>query len=598
MNPMAIALKTPTFKTDTLEKAMKYYWKVIAKDNSGKSYYSSIWSFTTSNNQVEKPLKENKIILISPKNKLSDVEINTKFEWQLKNMSSHSNFELVVVVDNESFKYATTQCNYSLLLKKNKKYEWYVIAKSDKEEDIKSSKYSFSTSINSNIGSDLEAPELLTPKNNSNNESFRMTMFGWRKCKNSTLKDTYYTVMYSQDNSNWVSMEKTYKLNSDQYPDLKPNTKYYWKVVASNGKSTVTSQVFNFSTVKNTPPDKPILTYPENNSIDLQTNIQFAWLPVSDHDIEPVSYVLTLQTVDSIKEIKTKMNSLLVSLKSNTSYSWFITAKDANGGVTKSEVYSFKTKLATENTNTIEMIEVQGGKFVMGSNNGEEYEKPEHNVILDDFLIGKYEITHAQYIEFLNSKKINKNGRCNGETYVKMYSEYCAIGYKNGKFIFKGSIKAATPNHPMMEVTWCGAKAFCEWAGGRLPTEAEWEYAARGGVCQKSTIYAGSNDLNEVAQCIINNDKSAERVGTKKANELGIFDMSGNVWEWCNDKFDKDYYSNSPKNNPKGPDKGIGRIARGGSYSTPKATNSVFFRNILYISGSHNAVGFRLVRDI
>ena len=233
----------------------------------------------------------------------------------------------------------------------------------------------------------------------------------------------------------------------------------------------------------------------------------------------------------------------------------------------------------------------------MGSNESDD-EKPVHEVCVDNFYIGKYEVTHTEFIEFLNAEAVSSNGSKGGKEYIDMDDEDCAIAYRNSKFYFKGSNCAKTENCPVIEVTWFGADAYCKWKGGRLPTEAEWEYAARGASTSSATAtkYSGSNNIGDVAWYSDNSSSKTHAVGTKQANELGIYDMSGNVWEWCSDWYGNDYYSKSLKSNPKGPGSGQSRVLRGGSWSNDTGNCRVAYRAGNYPGPTNNDNGFRIVR--
>ena len=132
----------------------------------------------------------------------------------------------------------------------------------------------------------------------------------------------------------------------------------------------------------------------------------------------------------------------------------------------------------------------------------------------------------------------------------------------------------------------------------RLPTEAEWEYAARGGVKTQNSAsqkYSGSNNINEIAWYDNNSNSKTHSVGSKKPNELGIYDMSGNVWEWCNDWYDSSYYKNSPKNNPQGASSGSSRVNRGGSWNINAEYCRVANRYYNSPGSSSHYLGFRLL---
>ena len=221
-----------------------------------------------------------------------------------------------------------------------------------------------------------------------------------------------------------------------------------------------------------------------------------------------------------------------------------------------------------------EMILVEGGTFMMGSNSGDDDEKPTHRVTLKSYKIGKTEVTVAQYRAFCIS---------------------------TGRTMPEAPYWGWEDDHPIVYVTWHDAVAYCDWLtkkkGGlyRLPTEAEWEYAARGGNKSRGYTYAGGKNLLDIAWCQYNSGFQNQSVGRKKANELGIHDMSGNVWEWCADWYASDYYSNSPSVNPKGPSSGSRRVVRGGSLA--RSVTSCRVANRHYMEPFYRSAGrgFRVV---
>jgi formylglycine-generating enzyme required for sulfatase activity len=185
------------------------------------------------------------------------------------------------------------------------------------------------------------------------------------------------------------------------------------------------------------------------------------------------------------------------------------------------------------------MVLVVGGRFQMGDDHGYEMEKPVHTVIMKSFYIDKYEVT------------------------VKEYQRFCL---ETHRAMPKKPTWGWHDDFPISNVSWDDATAYAAWAGKRLPTEAEWEFAARGGILSKGYKYSGSDNIDEVAWYDENSKNTVHAVGTKKPNELSLFDMTGNVVEWCADKYDGNYYSVSPKQDPQGPHIGSDRVLRGGSY--------------------------------
>ncbi len=223
-----------------------------------------------------------------------------------------------------------------------------------------------------------------------------------------------------------------------------------------------------------------------------------------------------------------------------------------------------------------DMVLVKGGTFEMGctseQTNCDEDEKPVHTVTLDNFNIGKYEITQEQWQAVMGGNP----------SYFKDCGDQC----------------------PVEDVSWDDTQEFIKKLNRmigktfRLPTEAEWEFAARGGTKSKGFRYAGSDNIDEVAwNWDMETQLQTHTVGTKKSNELGLYDMSGNVWEWCNDWYDEDYYKNSPRNNPKGPGTSqTYRVLRGGSWSYNANYCRVADRFRYRPYNTDATVGFRLAQ--
>ncbi len=247
------------------------------------------------------------------------------------------------------------------------------------------------------------------------------------------------------------------------------------------------------------------------------------------------------------------------------------------------------------------MVLVAGGTFQMGSNAGDADEKPVHSVTLSDFYIGKYEVTLNQFKKFIDETGYQTDADKDGGSYIWIGSKWEKRGGVNWKCDAAGNIRTQNDyNHPVIHVSWNDADAYCTWLSRktgkkyRLPTEAEWEYAARGGNKSSGYTYSGSNNIGDVAWYNENSGSETHPVGQKQSNELGLYDMSGNVWEWCNDWYGSDYYQSSPTSNPKGPSDGSGRVSRGGSWSGNARDCRAANRSADYPDNRDNGMGFRL----
>lgn len=223
---------------------------------------------------------------------------------------------------------------------------------------------------------------------------------------------------------------------------------------------------------------------------------------------------------------------------------------------------------------------------------------PTHSVKLNDFKLGIKEVTNADYLAFLKVYDPQAEGLVINGTYVgnPLLKEYVYGIYKNGAG--EWTVDEAYKKYPVSSITWYGADAYCKWINGRLPSEAEWEYAARGGASSKGYTYAGSNTLASVAWCHLNNPGIGSEVGKLAANELGLYDMSGSVAEWTQDNFG--YYSDvtyDGGSNPKGVTDGCAKVIRGGGRMSASFECSVFHRESLAPADASSVVGFRVAVD-
>ncbi|MFO7882581.1 MAG: SUMF1/EgtB/PvdO family nonheme iron enzyme [Kosmotogaceae bacterium] len=249
-----------------------------------------------------------------------------------------------------------------------------------------------------------------------------------------------------------------------------------------------------------------------------------------------------------------------------------------------------------------DLVLVEGGTFQMGDtwDEGETDEKPVHEVTLTyDFYIGKYEVTFEEYDEYCEDtgkSKPDDEGWKRGQHPVINVSWWDAIDYCNWLSEQEGLPKAYDEDGNLLDKDGNETINITEVKGYRLPTEAEWEFAAGGGNESKGYKYAGSNDLNEVAWYDDNSGGHSHEVGTKKPNELGIYDMSGNLWEWCQDGYDDDYYAISPDTNPYNHKTVWLRVLRGGSWSSDVRRERIANRGIDSPGGTGDNGAFRVCR--
>ena len=229
----------------------------------------------------------------------------------------------------------------------------------------------------------------------------------------------------------------------------------------------------------------------------------------------------------------------------------------------------------------MKMIWVEGGDFLMGctseQGNCESDEQNVRRVTVDGFYIGMLEVTQSQWEKVVGTSIYQQRSKANT-------SNTFGVG----------------PDYPMYHVSWNEAMEFCRLLSNKtgktytLPTEAQWEYAARGGNKNEGTKYAGSHMIDDVAWYYDNSGGSSQIVGSKRANALGIYDMSGNVFEWCKDWY-ADSYVSYDTNNPVGPSSGTYRVCRGGSWNSALYIYRVANRHFFNSGRRGYDLGFRVV---
>jgi formylglycine-generating enzyme required for sulfatase activity len=208
-------------------------------------------------------------------------------------------------------------------------------------------------------------------------------------------------------------------------------------------------------------------------------------------------------------------------------------------------------------------VRIPGGVFLMGSDTGRQDQKPPHEVMVGEVLVAKYEVTRGVWLKVMGKDP---------------------------------SEDKAGDDHPVESVTWDGCQEFCRKTGLRLPTEAEWEYACRAGTNTK--FYWGDAPDGDYMWYDGNADYKAHAVGQKKPNTFGLYDMSGNVGEWCSDFYHHQYYRTSPHDNPKGPESGFCRVVRGGSFLSGENESHSAYRQDAPPASGFRFRGFRCAADV
>lgn len=307
---------------------------------------------------------------------------------------------------------------------------------------------------------------------------------------------------------------------------------------------------------------------------------------------------LTSNVANSVAKLNYKANTIDTLIGSGTfsdiAPGIYSLSVEAPGFIGQTEVLSFFSgQILKKNIQLVRipftpMVHIPAGTFTMGCT-GEQTgcsndETPTHQVTLSAYEIGKYEVTQKEWWTVMTSFPSQFNGDSRP---VEQVSWYDVITFCNTLSKREGLTPVYTVDGTTVTANWSAN-------GYRLPTEAEWEYAARGGPHMTNTLYSGSNTIGSVAWYNIESNNSTQNGGLKGPNKLGIYDMSGNVWEWCWDRYGK--YPSSSQTNPTGPTSGSVRISRGGSWFHYAEFCRVSYRGGASPYSKVNFTGFRVAR--
>lgn len=427
------------------------------------------------------------------------------------------------------------------------------------------------------LSSEAKVTVEFTERGGDNNSLF----FCWSKAPNPTLNDYSYRAFNSDhffEKSTWI------------IPELDPATTYYLRAYAENSVGGNYSNQLIFTTLNDTTP-----SIIQTNYAILENGTISAKIFVSQSGGKPITEYGLCWGQNETPSISDNTTSTLTSDELHSGEYDFLTDQIPSGdfyirsfainsiGVGYGAAWKFKKP-----TTNIPLQHFSSSFTNIGTENQNPDASPVHDCLIGSMLASNYEITNEQYCLFLNSIGVNEDGSYDGRNYICL-SQNTDISYSGNSF------SSDKNEYPVRYVTWQGAQEFCQWFGGRLPTEAEWEILASGAPWDSKNTYASYDGLENGGWYKNNSSGTTHSVGEKSYVGYFLYDLSGNVREWCSDWYDPDYYSVSPLDNPQGPETGTYKVVRGGSYLTGEEKCRVYTRDFASPDTCAADIGFRVV---
>ena len=643
-----------------------YHWKVTAKISDGSTYESKVFTFTTIRENTTPSIPEPAYPGFNAKDIPSE---NLTLQWtaSVDQENDPVTYRLYFEAGNNKPRLIAdnlTNNSYQIpyRLEDQATYFWKVEAVDGYDESVVSSSLTRFT-VENYFNDPPSAPVALSPDNAIN--VGKEVIFKWTAATDKDNDEIRYNI-YVDDNPD-PSTLVAQNIGYDQWYTIyieEAYNKKYWKVEATDGVNFSESQVLSYTPYER--PEAPT-ALAEDNMVNTGRRPTLSWTPASPNPDEIIYYDLYLDkkpdpttlVAPGIRE--TSFRPLVKDL--NATYYWKIVTRDTQGVLFESPVRSFIPWKNGNNAIQIEMVDVEGGEFQIGN---PEYTMlvpgfetwgklfvenmtPQRTVFLDDFSMAKYEITYAQYLAFLEAIKDSwfVDEENNSLMYIpgtmKMVNDalvasdavrLCRVKSDAAPFDFathskltwdgtKLFIKSGFENYPANWLSVRGIDLFLDWADKRAPSEAEWEYAARGGNQSQNYLYGGSDNAVQAGWFLFGdvnmdnpmtgknngvterNNKGTNVVGLKAANELGIHDISGNVSELCSDFYFVRPYLHMEYYNPLGPVSGTARAARGGGYEGLRAEILTWARSLATVGvtgiravGNHSATTTALLHGI